>query len=45
MGRPGGSGESARRGCENDKNVLIIRGKSLEVHLTILLWPGKFIEV
>ena len=31
----------ARRVCQDNKNVLIIHGKSLEVHLTILPWPWK----
>ena len=43
-GGRGGQGR-ARQGCENDKNVLIIHGKSLEVHLTILLSRGKSLEV
>ena len=39
-GEAGGGQGRARRGCEDDKNVLIIHGKSLEVHLTILLSPS-----
>ena len=35
----------ARRGCQNNKNVLIIRGKCLGVHLTILPSPGKSLGV
>ena len=44
-GEAGGGQGRARRGCEDNKNVLIIHGKSLEVHLTILLSPGKSLGV
>ena len=43
-GGRGGQGR-ARRGCQNNKNVVIIHGKSLEVHLTILPSPGKSLGV